>query len=72
VSDFSLGEVEFDHEDVLNSCVYESFCVEYEPGFDTFAFGKQCDDSLHASILTSLSSLLSPSHETPPSVPSSS
>ena len=35
-------------------------------------FHDQCDDSLHVSILASISSLLSPSHEAPSSVPSSS
>jgi len=45
--------------------------MEYEPKFDTFAFEEQRDYSLHSSILASLSSLPSPSHEGPPSVPSS-
>jgi len=68
VGDFSLGGVEFDSEEELMSCVYESFCVEYEPEFNTFIFEEQCNDSLHASILTSLSSIPSPSHEAHPSV----
>jgi len=54
------------------TCVYESFCMEYEPEFDTFVSEEQCDNSLHASILASLSSIPSPSHVAPPSVPSSS
>ena len=41
--------IEFDDDDELVSYVYESFCMEYEPEFDTFAFDEQCDDSLHAS-----------------------
>jgi len=39
--DFLLGEVEFEHEEELMSCMYESFCVEYELEFDTFAFEEQ-------------------------------
>jgi len=46
--------------------------MEYELEFSTFAFEKQCDDSLHASILASFSSIPSPSHEALPSVHSSS
>jgi len=53
-------------------CVYESFCVEYEPEFDTFAFDEQCDDSLHASLLAYLTSLSPSSNESLPSEPSSS
>jgi len=49
------------------SCVHESFCMEYEPEFDTFAFKEQSEDLLHASILASLSFLPTPSHEAPPS-----
>jgi len=45
--------------------------MEYEPEFFTFAFKKQCGDSLHESILASISSLLSPSHEALLSVTSS-
>jgi len=37
--------------------VNESFCMEYEPEFDTFSFDEQCDDALHASLLVSLTSL---------------
>jgi len=62
----------FDHEEEQMSYVYESFCMGYEPKFGTFAFEEQYDDPLHASILTSLSSLPSPSHEALPNVPSSS
>ena len=72
VSDFLLGGVEFEHEEKLMLCVNESFYMKYELEFDTFAFEEQCDDSLHAFILASLSSLPSPSHEARPSVPSSS
>ena len=50
------------------SCVYESFCPEHELEFDTFAFEEQYDDLVYASILGSLSSIPSPSHETPPNV----
>jgi len=39
------------------SCVYELFCVEYEPEYDTFAFEEQCDESLHALILASRADL---------------
>ena len=46
--------------------------MEYEPEYDAFAFEDQCDDSLHASILASLSSIWPSSHEAPPSVASSS
>ena len=41
-----LGKVEVDYEEELISCVYEPFCMGYEPEFDTFAFEDQCDDSL--------------------------
>jgi len=37
---------------------------------DTFAFDKQCDDSVHASILISLSSLPSSSYKAPSNMPS--
>jgi len=46
--------------------------MEYEAEYDIFAFNDQCDDLLRASILASISSLLSPSLESLPSVPSSS
>jgi len=46
--------------------------MEYELQYDVFTFEEQCDDSLHTAILTSLSSIPSPSHEVLPSVPSSS
>ena len=36
VEDFSCGGLEFDDDDELVSC--ESFYMEYEPQFDTFAF----------------------------------
>ena len=71
MEDFSCGELEFDDDEVA-SCVYESFCTEYEPEFDTFAFDEQCDDSLHASLLASLTSLPLSFHEALPNVPSSS
>jgi len=45
---------------------------EYEPEYDAFTFDDQCDDSLHASILASFTTMSSSSHEAPPSVPSSS
>jgi len=54
------------------SCVYESFYIEYEPEYNAFAFEDQCDDSLHASILASFTSMSSSSHEALPSVPLSS
>ena len=46
--------------------------MEYEPEFNTFAFDEQSNDLLDALIFASISSLPSPSHEAPPSVPSSS
>ena len=49
-----------------------SFCMEYEPEFDTFSFDEQCDDSLHASLLASLTSLPLSPNESLPSEPSSS
>ena len=39
--------------------------MEHELEFDTFVSEEQCDNSLYALILASLSSILSPSHETP-------
>ena len=45
VGDISLGEMEFDHDEQLIPCVYESFCIEYELKFSTFLFEEQCDDS---------------------------
>ena len=41
VDDFSLEGVDFDHEKESMSCVYESFCMEYEPEYDTFVFDDQ-------------------------------
>ena len=38
VGDFLFGEVEFDHEEELISCMYKSFCVEYEPEFNNLHF----------------------------------
>ena len=72
VGDFSLEEVEFDHNEELMSCVCESFCIGYEPEYDMFAFDDQCDDLLLASLLTSIYALSSSSYEAPPSVLSSS
>ena len=72
VGDFSLEEVKFDHNEELMSFMYESFCMEYELEYDTFVFDDQRDNPLHASILASISSLPSLSHQAPPSVPSSS
>jgi len=43
----------------------------YELEYNIFAFDDQCDDLLHASILASISSPSSPSHEALPSLPSS-
>ena len=63
MGDFLLGGVEFGHKEELMSCVYESFYMEYEPEFDTFVYKEQYDDSLHASILASLSSFPSPFHK---------
>jgi len=71
VEDFSYGELEFNHDE-LESCLYESFCMEYEPEFDTLAFDEQCDDSLCASLLKSLTSLPVSFHEALPSIRSSS
>ena len=67
-----MGEVGVDYKEELMSCVYESFCMEYEPEYDAFAFEDQCVDSLYASILVSFTSMSSSSHEAPPSAPSSS
>ena len=39
-----MKEVEFDHEEEMMSCVYESFCREHMPKCNTFAFNDQCDD----------------------------
>ena len=64
--------MEHDHDEELISCLYESFCMEYEPISNAFAFDDQCNDSLHASILRSISSLPSPFHEATPTMPSSS
>jgi len=72
VEDLSCGELELVNDDELASCVYESFCMECEPEFDTFAFDEQCDDSLHASLLASLTSFPLSFHEALPSVASSS
>jgi len=41
VGDFLLGGVEFDHEEELISCVYESFYIEHRKQFDTFTFEEQ-------------------------------
>ena len=68
MGDFALREVEVDYEEGLKSCVHESFFMEYTPEHDVFAFEDQCDDSLQASVLTSLSSILPSSHEAPPNV----
>jgi len=46
--------------------------MEYEPEFDTFSFDEQRDDSLHASLLASLTSLPLSPNESLPSEPSSS
>jgi len=46
--------------------------MNYEPEFDTFAFDEQCDDSLHAYLVTSLTSLPTPSNDHLPNAPSSS
>ena len=46
--------------------------MNYEPEFDTFAFDEQCDDSVHASLLASLTSLPAPSNDHLPSASSSS
>jgi len=67
-----LGEVRVDYEEELMLCVFESFCMEYEPEYDAFIFEDQCDDSLHASILASPFSIFLSSNEAPPGVPSSS
>ena len=50
VSGLVLGEIGVDCEEELMSCVYESFCMEYEPEYDAFAFENQCDDSLYICI----------------------
>jgi len=72
VEDLACEELEFVHDDEITSCVYESFYVDYELEFATFAFDAQCDDSLHASLLASLTSLPTPSNDHLPSAPSSS
>ena len=36
--DFSLEDVEFDHDKKSMTCVYESFYMAYDPEFGTFAF----------------------------------
>ena len=66
---FLLEGVEFDHEEELMSCVYESFCMGYEPEFE---FEEQYHDSLHPFILAPFPFFPSPSHEALPSVPLSS
>jgi len=38
VEDLACEELEFVNDDEIGSCVYESFCMEYEHEFDTFAF----------------------------------
>jgi len=38
ISDFSMEEVKFDHEEELMLCSYESFCMEYK---------LKCDKKLH-------------------------
>ena len=38
VEDLACEELEFVHDDEITSCVYESFYMDYEPEFDTFAF----------------------------------
>jgi len=72
VEDIACRELEFVNDDEIASCVYESFCIEYEPEFNAFSFDEQCDDSLHASLLASLTSLPLSFHEDLPSAPSSS
>ena len=72
MSDFAFGEVRVDCEEELMSRVYELFCMEYKPEYDTSAFEDQCGNSLHASILTSFNSMSSSYHEALPSMPSSS
>jgi len=72
VEDHACEELEFVNDDKIGSCVYESFCMECEPEFDTFAFDEQCDDSLHASLLASLTSLPLSPNESLPSEPLSS
>ena len=62
MDNLALGEVKVDYEEELMSCV-DSFCMEYEPKYDVFAFEGQCDNSLHASILASLSSIPPSTHE---------
>ena len=51
-----MKEVDFDHEGVLLSGVYDLFCMEYKPKYDIFAFDDECEDFLHASNLASISS----------------
>jgi len=72
VEGLACEELEFAHDDEITSCVYESFYMDYEPEFDIFAFDEQCDDSLHASLLASLTSLPAPSNDHLPSASSSS
>jgi len=38
VEDLACEELEFVNDDEIASCVYESFCMKYEPEFDTFSF----------------------------------
>ena len=40
--------------------VYESFSMDYELGYDTFAFNDQCDNLIYTSVIASISSLSSP------------
>ena len=72
VENLTCEELEFVNDDEIASCVYESFCMQYEPEFETFSFNEQCDDSLHASLLASLTSLPLSSNESLPSETSSS
>ena len=51
IGNFSLKNMEFDHEKELMPCVYEPFYMEYGPEYNTFAFDDQCDDLLHVSSL---------------------
>jgi len=72
VGDFAFGKVEVDYEEELMLCVFESFCMEYEPEYDALAFEDQYDDSLQAYIVALLSSIPPLSYEAALSVPSSS
>ena len=67
-----MGEVRVDYEEELMLCVFESFCMEYEPEYDALAFEDQYDDSLQAYIVALLSSIPPLSYEAALSVPSSS